>query len=1006
MNTNFGWDLAWKSAMVLGLAGLITVSLRRSPAAARHLVWSLATAGSLALPLLALAIPAWTWAVLPLKGNPPPALQTGASRPPAVSPRIPRPIVPDQAINAAHVPSPAVAAPVVLRPASVSIARDPARWWLSAWSIVALTILVLPLSGRLGLRRLVRQARPLIEGDWPALTAEATARLGVRRRVTVLISRDALMPMTWGWLRPVILLPDEANAWPLDRRRDVLLHEMAHIRRSDALTQAIAQAACAVYWFNPLAWLAAGRMHVEREQACDDMVLVAGARPSDYALLLLEMARRLRSGRAAALAAVSMARPSHLEGRVLAILDPDQKRGQLGRPATILAAIGLVAILLPLSTLQLKAKAQQARGAAPVNASKSSTESKMIVTGRVLDPDGKPVKGAFVDLIGRPNVAWVGAEVDDERFALLGQGETNADGRFQVESTRTSSTRFFGIQALAAAPGFGLGWADLNPDAEHPVSDIKLRSEQAARVRLVDITGMPAAGVEVRVEGMMREGKDDDDADRFEGIYLSDNLPAGLRTWPGPLATDGDGRFLLTGIGRGLTVRLTTRDLRYARQTPEVKTTDKSTTIALEPARIIEGRVLAGDTGRTIPNAVIAAAARIQNEHANGYFTTRFQADAEGRFKINPLASDEYTLDAFPPAGEPYLIAHDELEWTKGSVTVRHDFKLRRGVVIQGKVTDAISGQPLAGSSVQFTPIGDRDNLLSGWQAIVASGTDGVFRIAVPPGKGHLLIFGPTSDYVLEATSEGMIFNGKPGGPRYYAHKVVPYEVKEQPDPVVADAALRPGKTVKIRVVGPEGPVARETFYLTALEVRATNPFWRGDSPNNVRDGRFELHGLDPAGTAHVDIVDPVHQWGASVDVSGKDADAEHLVTLAPCGQAKARFLDRDGKPVVNHIPNFEYIATPGPPAFNRDKKQKGQLSADAAWMINVDRKHYWNSPTTDAEGRITLPDLIPGALYRINDFSTVNDPAKGVQVRKDFTVKSGETLDLGDILIEKPRGN
>ncbi len=79
-------------------------------------------------------------------------------------------------------------------------------------------------------------------------------------------------------------------------------------------------------------------------------------------------------------------------------------------------------------------------------------------------------------------------------------------------------------------------------------------------------------------------------------------------------------------------------------------------------------------------------------------------------------------------------------------------------------------------------------------------------------------------------------------------------------------------------------------------------------------------------------------------------------------------------------------------------------LAADAAYMPNVDRIHYWKRPVTDAEGRITLPDLIPGALYRISDYSTVNDRDKGVQVRKDFTVQPGETLDLGDILIENPK--
>jgi hypothetical protein len=72
--------------------------------------------------------------------------------------------------------------------------------------------------------------------------------------------------------------------------------------------------------------------------------------------------------------------------------------------------------------------------------------------------------------------------------------------------------------------------------------------------------------------------------------------------------------------------------------------------------------------------------------------------------------------------------------------------------------------------------------------------------------------------------------------------------------------------------------------------------------------------------------------------------------------------------------------------------------------MANIDRKHYWPQPATDAEGRITLVSLIPGALYRLGDFSTVNDQDKGMQVRKEFTVKPGETLDLGDILIEKPQ--
>ena len=125
---------------------------------------------------------------------------------------------------------------------------------------------------------------------------------------------------------------------------------------------------------------------------------------------------------------------------------------------------------------------------------------------------------------------------------------------------------------------------------------------------------------------------------------------------------------------------------------------------------------------------------------------------------------------------------------------------------------------------------------------------------------------------------------------------------------------------------------------------------------------------------------------------------------MQPCGQAKARFVGPDGKPVAKHQPHFEFVATPGPSPMSRNKREQAELAADAALVANVDRKHYWNWPRTDAEGRITLISLIPGALYRIIDFSTVNDETRGVQVRKDFTVKPGETLDLGDIVIEKPQ--
>ena len=117
--------------------------------------------------------------------------------------------------------------------------------------------------------------------------------------------------------------------------------------------------------------------------------------------------------------------------------------------------------------------------------------------------------------------------------------------------------------------------------------------------------------------------------------------------------------------------------------------------------------------------------------------------------------------------------------------------------------------------------------------------------------------------------------------------------------------------------------------------------------------------------------------------------------------RAKGRIVGPDGRTASLPRPLFEFVATPGRATLSRRDPQKpDELMADSEFLGNVDPKHYGSGwPRTDAEGRFTMVALIPGALYRIIDAST----AQGAQVRRDFTVKPGEMIDLGDILIAKP---
>jgi hypothetical protein len=153
------------------------------------------------------------------------------------------------------------------------------------------------------------------------------------------------MPMTFGIRRASILIPAIAETWTDDRRRAVILHELAHIARRDCLTQTLAFVACTLYWFHPAVWWGARRLRIERELACDDRVIAAGTQPREYAGHLLEIAYSFGGHRVSAMA-VSMARPKELEGRMLAALDDRRNRTVPAPRIRVFGTFAAVVVLL------------------------------------------------------------------------------------------------------------------------------------------------------------------------------------------------------------------------------------------------------------------------------------------------------------------------------------------------------------------------------------------------------------------------------------------------------------------------------------------------------------------------------------------------------------------------------------------------------------------------------------------------------------------------------------
>jgi beta-lactamase regulating signal transducer with metallopeptidase domain/tetratricopeptide (TPR) repeat protein len=206
--------------------------------------------------------------------------------------------------------------------------------------------------GAARVRRVCRLASSDADGEWSGLLADLSEKLGVSRPIRLLFSEDLAVPVTTGVSRPIVLLPESARRWNDERRRVVLLHELAHVKRADWVALVIGQVAAAVYWFHPLAWSVRIQMRKDCERACDDLVLASGTRASVYAAHLLSIIRSLRLSRQRALPAVAMARRSYWDRRMRAILDPGVERRSVSPAHARLAGGMLLAVVVALAALE------------------------------------------------------------------------------------------------------------------------------------------------------------------------------------------------------------------------------------------------------------------------------------------------------------------------------------------------------------------------------------------------------------------------------------------------------------------------------------------------------------------------------------------------------------------------------------------------------------------------------------------------------------------------------
>ncbi len=603
---------------------------------------------------------------------------------------------------------------------------------------------------------------------------------------------------------------------------------------------------------------------------------------------------------------------------------------------------------------------------------------RMFVVGRVLDPQGKPVPGATIMVHarnltpGRPSIHFPSSA----KLVPLGDARADGSGRFRIDTPRTSSSHHEDFGAVAIAPGYGAGWVALDPDDDQPAAEISLRPEQVIHGRLFDVQGRPVPDVRVSVRWIdselplarARAGLQNRSVLRRDGVSYWARDAHDYPAWPRPTTTDSEGRFTVRGVGQNLHAALTVHHPRFAHQTIKIDTDDdeesKTVTAALTAPQIVNVRVTYADTGQPVPHAPLRV---IADQGA----ITRFdesETDADGRARINSYQTETgYYIMAFPPEGQPYLVASGRVGWPRGALEQTLNISLQRGVLVQGRVTEEGSGKPVPGALVDFTMrqgLGRQDSIMS-----VHTDSDGSFRLGAQPAPGHLFVRGPDDTYVFQAIGSRVVREGQPGGYRSYSHAYAALDLKPGMGSREVNLVLRRGATVEGRVVGPDGQPVRDAWIFSRLILDPNGDAardWTELYHGKVSNGAFAIRGLALDAEVPVYFLEPKRKLGAVVNLSVKSAAGGPVtVRLEPCGDARAWLVGPDGKPVARPVRNLSItmVVTPGAARTSLSNDKAGSLLfADEGGLTNIDPINYETAPAPDALGRISAPRPDPGS--------------------------------------------
>jgi RNA polymerase sigma factor (sigma-70 family) len=671
-----------------------------------------------------------------------------------------------------------------------------------------------------------------------------------------------------------------------------------------------------------------------------------------------------------------------------------------GANATGLAAPGAEATGLAPS-------AESPRPAPAAPRAKPPAAETITVRGRVLGPDGRPVAGAKLHM----TLAWVhpSQSSPSPEYATTGP-----DGRFAftVPKGRFSNQD---TVVVALAANHGAGWVQVPANKQDDLTIRLAEDDIPITGQVVDLEGKPVPGATLTVLQINAAPKEDlgpwlnavkakkELSFRLEQRYVGRYTVA----VPLKVTTNTDGRFKLTGVGRNRLVKAQLDGPTIASQQLHMRTRSGPTLEVMEredrfvygergkvatyygsnfrhvaaPTKPVVGVVRDRDTRKPLAGVTVGSYTRaIAPGLREGFDLVRTTTDAQGRYRLVGLPKGEgYTIVAIPDRDRSYLAIHKDVPDSPGLAPVTVDLELRRGVWIEGKITDKVTGKPVKGS-VEYFSLFSNPNLrdypgydgtfFHDGRGVVATKEDGSYRVLGLPGPGLVAVY--YLDPYLRAPDRDDEYGIKKEAlstAPYHLTNPINYGALARIDPtrgaqaVKRDVTFDPGWTFKGRVLGPDGkPLAgARSFGLTGYR------WWENEG---LKTAEFMVQGFNPRQPRELLFQHPEKGLVGVAQPPKKNGGAS-TVRLEPGAGVTGRLVDEDGKPRAGVALEVRFRL-----------KEEREFRQYPAW-----------SPT-DQEGRFRISPLLPGYEFRLSD-------GKG-ETPVHVAPRSGQTKDLGDVTIKR----